>query len=273
LEKDIYKVVPAPDELKRYVRCYMVANADDSGGLEMPVRPTGYCYFGWVLPNSDSCSTKFSAQHLEVKSRTTHLSGQVSDDDITIKYHGATGLYELFHVNAEKWTNICVDGGSVSPAMNKVQTDLFKGSESFAEEDLYSHIELFTAALIKQSAQAISAPSYVSKAVAEIELNDGVIRLGDLAEKLNISARQLNRKFTEVVGISPKYFAGILQVNRVVRAMLEDDSSYFADLAQAHGFYDQSHLIKTAQKFLGSTPLEFLQSEEDMLFTFLGKLR
>jgi len=174
LEKDIYKVVPAPDELKRYVRCYMVANADDSGGLEMPVRPTGYCYFGWVLPNSDSCSTKFSAQHLEVKSRTTHLSGQVSDDDITIKYHGAVpGLYELFHVNAEKWTNICVDGGSVSPAMNKVQTDLFKGSESFAEEDLYSHIELFTAALIKQSAQAISAPSYVSKAVAEIELNDG----------------------------------------------------------------------------------------------------
>lgn len=283
MEKNIYEVVPAPPELKRYLRSYMIADSANQGEIAMPVRPTGYYYFGWVLAHSDSTFAEFGTQNLEVKSETTHLSGQVSDDNIGIRYQGAvrhilaeftaTGLYELFNVKAQPWTNICAGGTTVCSAMKEIESFLVNESKHMDDHSIDYHKELLSSALIAQSEHSIKAPDYVSKAVKEIELKNGLIHLAELSGELNISSRQLNQKFTEIVGISPKYFAGILQINRVVRAMLENDSSYLADLAQVHGFFDQSHLIKTAQKFLGAPPLEFLNSEEEILFTFLGKSR
>ena len=249
----------------------------------MPVPPTGYCYFGWLLPDCDMAATEFGGTRLELRGSTTHLSGQVSDDDITIEFHGAvrhilaeftaTGFYELFGLSPEPWTNVCAFGNTVCTAMASAESSLFNDSANFSLDDIESHIELFSSVLCAQSAHTISAPDYISQAVSEIEQCNGVVKLSELAEKLAISSRQLNRKFTDIVGISPKYFARILQVNRVVRAMLENDTTYFADVAQAYGFYDQSHLINTTKSFLGTTPSKFLQSDEDILFTFLGKSR
>ncbi len=79
-----------------------------------------------------------------------------------------------------------------------------------------------------------------------------------LAARLGVSERQLRQVFREEIGISPKRYARIARIRRVVARA---GSARWARLAAESGFYDQAHLNAEFSDLLGVTPRAFLAGE------------
>lgn len=83
----------------------------------------------------------------------------------------------------------------------------------------------------------------------------GAGRIEEICDEIGISRQHLARKFLHHVGVSPKTFARVMRFRRVLDAIRED--SDWADVAAAHGYYDQSHLIAEFRELAGETPGSF----------------
>jgi AraC-like DNA-binding protein len=78
----------------------------------------------------------------------------------------------------------------------------------------------------------------------------GAGRVDAIARELGISRQHLARQFQQHVGVSPKTFARVMRVRRVIESANRD----WADVAARHGYYDQSHLIADFRDLAGTTP-------------------
>src|ERR1700674_4318786 len=108
----------------------------------------------------------------------------------------------------------------------------------------------------------------VSFAVAEFERAGGLMSISDLANRIGLSARQLERRFRTEVGIGPKLFGRMKRFQRVFRT-IDDPKLNWVDVAVDCGYYDQSHLIRDFREFSGDTPTALLAAEFDLTRHFL----
>jgi AraC-like DNA-binding protein len=81
------------------------------------------------------------------------------------------------------------------------------------------------------------------------------LRMGKLASVLDISERHLSRGFRATFGISPKQYARLARIEKVIAA--RKSGLGWADVAYACGFTDQAHLIHDFGTIVGGTPAEF----------------
>lgn len=103
----------------------------------------------------------------------------------------------------------------------------------------------------------------VSFAVREFERANGLIGVGKLANSLGLSFRQFERRFRNVVGISPKLFSRMQRFQQVFRNV-GDSHANWVDAAVSCGYYDQAHLIRDFREFSGTTPTALLAEEFDL---------
>jgi AraC-like DNA-binding protein len=108
----------------------------------------------------------------------------------------------------------------------------------------------------------------VSWAVREIERSSGMMSVRDVADRIGWSTRQLQRRFKDSVGISPKLFERMQRFQRVFRVM-EDATSNWVDVSIDCGHYDQAHLIRDFREFSGKTPTALLDKEIDLVKHFV----
>lgn len=79
-----------------------------------------------------------------------------------------------------------------------------------------------------------------------------------LAARLAVSERQLRILFTAGIGLSPKHFA---RITRLRRLLAETGETTWSERAAAAGFYDQSHMTAEFRTLMGVTPGRFLRGE------------
>jgi len=85
--------------------------------------------------------------------------------------------------------------------------------------------------------------------------------VSSVATQLNLSPRQLERRFRLRVGMTPKHFARIVRFQRVFRAVEEGGSGWVA-AANECGYYDQAHLIRDFRELAGAAPTHLLAGDE-----------
>lgn len=71
---------------------------------------------------------------------------------------------------------------------------------------------------------------------------------------IGISQRQLRRLFKHYIGASPKIFSKIVRFQNILQFAQLNMKPKQSLLSHAHGFYDQSHLIKDFKQLSGLTP-------------------
>lgn len=82
------------------------------------------------------------------------------------------------------------------------------------------------------------------------------ISIADLAQMVNLSVRQLNRKFRETLNSSPQAFIIKTRV-QVACEMLRSTDVAIGEIAVDLGFYDQSSFSLQFRKHMGETPLRY----------------
>ncbi|QYK70174.1 MULTISPECIES: AraC family transcriptional regulator [Paenibacillus] len=88
-----------------------------------------------------------------------------------------------------------------------------------------------------------------------IFVSAGSVGVKELAEREAISERQLNRKFGQWIGISPKKFSEVVRFQSVLHSIQSGGGLDWTELALKHSFFDQAHLIRDFRRFYGDSPL------------------
>ncbi|MES2780938.1 MAG: helix-turn-helix domain-containing protein [Bacteroidota bacterium] len=85
----------------------------------------------------------------------------------------------------------------------------------------------------------------------------GQLSVGALSETVNVHRRQLERKFADVIGLSPKQLAKMIRLQTTLKLLADNPNTSFTTLAQEGQYYDQAHFIKDFKEFTGMTPKQF----------------
>jgi AraC-like DNA-binding protein len=136
-------------------------------------------------------------------------------------------------------------------------TGLSRVHEQVAEAPNHARrIEAVENFLVARAANA-RTDDFVSAAVSKIEEAQGMVRIDHLARRVCLSQSALERRFRRAVGTSPKKFASIVRLRRVLR--LRTTGADFTSIASATGYCDQSHFIKDFKQLTGFAPESFFQ--------------
>lgn len=132
-------------------------------------------------------------------------------------------------------------------------------NDELAEAPEGSQAEILERFLLRLN-EAPTFDPVVAAAVARIERSGANLRMLDLAQWVGLSQSALERRFRRQVGTSPKRFASLVRLQRVLR--LQTTGRDFAYLAHEAGYYDQSHFNKDFRRLTGQAPESFFGRAE-----------
>jgi len=86
-----------------------------------------------------------------------------------------------------------------------------------------------------------------------------------LAKSVCLSQRQMNRKFAEVVGTSPKAYQRKYRFSQLMLQSIAANKVNWTDASYAHEFYDQAHMIKDFKHFTSLPPKKYFKDFNPIL--------
>jgi len=207
------------------------------------------------------------------------LSYSENNDDVPLSSAGITGLRDTYRIfnNSENTHTVLVLFSETGAGMffNHSMHEIFGNSFSLDDLILRSQMDV----IAEQLNEAITdferisivekflisrinhktTDALVNVAVALIKQHAGNIKMTALAEKLNISQSQFEKRFRKLVGASPKKFASIVRLKHILNT--SSKGSNLTELGLDAGYFDQAHFIKDFKSFTGETPEQFLKKK------------
>ena len=99
----------------------------------------------------------------------------------------------------------------------------------------------------------------IAQALKIIEETSGEIKIAELAAQVNLSPRQLERRFKKSSGLSPKQFARTRRIRAAAVDLVENSRLNWANRAAEMGFADQSHLTHEFVSVTRRSPNSFAE--------------
>jgi AraC-like DNA-binding protein len=109
----------------------------------------------------------------------------------------------------------------------------------------------------------------IAACVAALRDSEGGISLDQLSQHSGLSPRVLQRRFADVVGISPRMLAAIIRFRRVFDASGET----WSETAQAAGYFDHPQMAREFRRFVGCTPTQFMAGEPGLAKHLVANLQ
>ena len=104
----------------------------------------------------------------------------------------------------------------------------------------------------------IETVDYIVKSTLETILTaNGQLSVDELSKLTNVNRRQLERKFSSTIGLSPKQLSKTIRLQATLKMLLNKKFTSLTALAYESEYYDQAHFIKDFKELTGFTPKEF----------------
>lgn len=266
------QIVPCT-ALQSYVECYWILKGSpqhENQGKDK-VLPYGFPEVGFVYGDgfhfsaSDGAERKVPACFLSGQfCQSYYLYNKGNGGIVAIRFKPA-GLFELFKIPMKKFTNKIVDFTAIAGEEVSLWAD-----QVIAAPTNYQRIKLIENFLLRKLHNRQACLDRIHQMVELIVSKLGNVTIKELAFRLKISDRQLERKFLEVVGISPKLFARLIRVNYVFKLLRTDPELKWQDIIYMCGYYDQAHFIRDFKYFAGESPNAYMARKTAFSDVFLG---
>lgn len=116
--------------------------------------------------------------------------------------------------------------------------------------------------LMQQMQPTKSDDRLITNAIHIINDQKGLVTVARLTHMTGVTERQLQRRFAEHIGISPKRYAGIARMQHALKMLRKMPlTGSFAGVAYDSGFCDQAHLIREMKNLSGLTPSQYLHPQ------------
>lgn len=90
-----------------------------------------------------------------------------------------------------------------------------------------------------------------------IQTEHGRLNIRTEYNHYGISERRIQQRFSEMVGVSPKYYSRIMRYQSVLKELKNSELTSLTALAYKCSYADQSHFISEFKSFSGLSPLKF----------------
>ena len=98
----------------------------------------------------------------------------------------------------------------------------------------------------------------VAKTCVDVLLqSQGKMDVHELADKLQLHRRQIERKFSSGIGMSPKQLARVIRLQSALKSLDLGQFGSLTSIAYDNGYYDQAHFIRDFKEFTGVSPKSF----------------
>ncbi|SDI94323.1 helix-turn-helix transcriptional regulator [Chryseobacterium jejuense] len=112
----------------------------------------------------------------------------------------------------------------------------------------------------------------IVQSTIDILLNvNGHISVNELSQQTSINRRQLERRFSSAIGMSPKQLSKTIRLQSALKQLIHKEYTSLTALAHDAEYYDQAHFTKDFKEFTGFTPKEFYGDHLQMSSLFYKK--
>ncbi len=136
----------------------------------------------------------------------------------------------------------------------------------------FERINIIEAFLLKRLTDKQTIDSIVKSTVETILNAKGQFSVNEHSWQNNINRRQLTRKFSATIGLSPKQLSKTIRLQATLKSLLTQEITSLTDLAYENEYFDQAHFIKEFKEFTGLTPKEFYGDDLKMSLIFDRKI-
>ena len=251
-----YELHTPCERLRPYVRHLVISETDGAG--EYPILPNtalvmGFQYAGSlaflqdedVHPLASAGITGLLDQYRVFKNGSVTGSVLVAFREMGLAAFVRQPAHELFDLS------VSLEHLFSRQAISDTQERL---AEATDDRERLAVVERF----LLDELRSVDADPLVSGALAAIYRSGGSVRISELARDLHSSQSPLEKRFRRHVGASPKKFAGIVRLRKMIAA-LELGRGYLDAMDYLDDYYDQAHFIKDFKRFTSFTPEDFLR--------------
>ena len=248
----------APPRLKEQIRCLWSFRGAGSGMLE-PIVPDGCAELILHLgtPYSEMCGTVPQEQPRALiagqLTRPLHLVATGPVDVLAVRFepHGARRFVgrPMKDMTDKRCPLADLFG-------HQVAGDLLGTLSRLPTAD--ARFEAAAAFVDRMNGPPPLEEAAVANAVRRIAKPRGRVRAEELAKSCELSLRTLERRFADVVGVSPRALSSIFRVRSLFDELRADPTSGLTQLALAANWFDHSQMTRDFKRFVGCTPSAFL---------------
>jgi AraC-like DNA-binding protein len=120
------------------------------------------------------------------------------------------------------------------------------------------HLQVLEQALQHRFVMPASPREMVAAAVGLLRRTSSSRPVNAVADQLGYSVRRIQQQFQQAVGLSPKLFHRVSRFQTVLQAIDGLSTIDWSDVALAHGYFDQAHLVNDVRAFTSMAPTTLL---------------
>jgi AraC-like DNA-binding protein len=263
----LYPAMPLRGHVERYVYVDTLVSPD----VVKPLSPRPESGISFNLNCRDPLRLEYPCAHV-ITHPTAAVFGPLSHRIADIRCSGhyrafnilfkGTGYHRLFGISPKEFADRVSDARDVmGRAGGMVHEQLCAASSAEAMAEVVDRY-----LLSKLTGDGLHP---IHRVVEHLVASQGCANLCELSQHSGLSPRQIERKFLEQVGITPKRYARLARFRNAARLKAQNAALSWTDVSQATGFYDHNHLVKDFRELVGATPSDYLRSISTALETEL----
>lgn len=262
-----------PEHLRNLVISVIIGKTEEKVDLTIPIFATGFP----LIVNIFGDKPTFTVNKIPYQTESNLVvAGQIYNSRIVFRQTGIfgnvglilhpTATYYLFHKPGEFFNNMWTKFTDSTPlACCKLIEELSECSQ------INRRVKLLLLFLAKLEKNRLPSIPWLETSVDLILQRNGNVSQDELAIIAGVSNRHFRRIFKNVIGVPPKYFCKVIQLNSVFQLLHDTKSEKMHLLALDCGYYDQSHFINDFNKLIGDTPENFLLGNQAYLKEYMGR--
>lgn len=251
-------------ELSKYIRKILYVKSNGNSEHLQKVISNPFVYLSFI-PNNPPLPI-VGNQHLPID-QNIYFTGPILKKDVILKYNGkidhlfyefsALGFYSLFHTSPSGFiNNLLPFNKTVAPSIYETLQSKLSEANNISQQKI-----IIENLLLDLSKNSLPVYEYIKVALNIIEKHNGYIPVNQIVEQVNISERQLRRKFKEITGLSTKTYCEVLSSHYIITCMQKNDYKSIQELALSSKYYDLAHFCNRFKKTIGFNPTDFINSD------------
>jgi AraC-like DNA-binding protein len=258
-------IAPSPS-LREFVRDYLIAHFRFDPGTAIPHKryapkpEQGITFFvrgrpSIVDPLTDEVcvapgATIFGQQ---MKRCDVHLAPEF----LMFRVHFQPGaLFRLLNVPLYEFGEDYVDAELLLSREVREVSERLDAARSYTEM-----VEAVEAFLMRSMARARQKILPVDRAASRLTADPAYGSVDWLARQACLSPRQLNRRFTERIGVGPKLYGRLVRFHRAYLFKVAHPAIAWPAVALRFGYTDYQHMVRDFKQFTNATPTEWLRED------------
>lgn len=119
-------------------------------------------------------------------------------------------------------------------------------------------IEEFLLGILRKEA---TIDKIVNSTLEALMASGGTISINTILNEDLSKRRQLERKFAQQIGLSPKQLGKVIRLQAALKMLINNKDEKLSAIAYDNEYYDQAHFIRDFKEFTGTNPKKFLEDK------------